>query len=172
MAAFSIASSAPSSDLRRHRLELHRVELLEAVQRARLDAVFERRDRVQRNELAVWTADVDERELLRREPRATLDLRNDLVAAPLDVEAIDEVTAERRTDIAADLLHRQAHRTDLVAIEDDLRLRLIDVHVDDRREREVPRLRPVLCELLCELQDLCVARGRSDDDLDRERSQE
>ena len=55
-----------------------------------------------------------------REPARALDLRDDLVAAAVDVEAVDEVAAEHRRQIGADLLHGQAHRRDLVAIDDDL----------------------------------------------------
>ena len=60
------------------------------------------------------------RELIRRQPLAALHLRDDLVAAALDAEAIDVVAAEERGEIAAGLGHVDALRAQLVAIEDHL----------------------------------------------------
>ena len=87
-------------------------------------------------------------ELVGREPPRALDLRDHLVAAPVDVEAVDEVAAQHRRQIGADLLHAQAHRRHLVAIDDDLGLRLVDAHVGDGREGELAALHRLLHELL------------------------
>ena len=51
--------------------------------------------------LSSRSGDVDLRELIRRQPLRALDLRNHLVAAPLDAEAVDVVAAEQRRQIAA-----------------------------------------------------------------------
>ncbi len=67
-------------------------------------------------------------------------MRDDLVAATSDVEAVDEVAADHRAEIFADLLHVQTERGDLVAIEHDLGLRLVNLGVDERRESKHPAL--------------------------------
>ncbi len=89
--------------------DLDRVELLEAVQGARLDAFLDGRDRAERDELPVRAGDVDLAELRRGQARRALDLRDHLVAAAVDAEAIDEVAAEHRREIRRDVLHREAH---------------------------------------------------------------
>src|SRR5262249_2406741 len=76
--------------------DLDRVQLLEAVQRARLDALAQRGDRAERHQLAVRPGDVDLVQLLGGEPPRALDLRDDLVAPAVDGEAIDEVAAQHR----------------------------------------------------------------------------
>jgi len=68
-------------------------------------------------------------------------LRDDLVTATSDVEAVDEVAAEHRAEIFTDLLHVQTERGDLVAIEYDLSLRLVNLGVDERRKSKHPALR-------------------------------
>src|SRR4029450_8255010 len=73
--------------------------------------------------------DVDLRQLVGRQPLGALDLRNDLVAASLDAEAIDVVAAEQDRQIAPGLAEIDTLRPQLVAIEDDLRLWLIEVQV-------------------------------------------
>src|SRR5258708_2824295 len=97
-------------------------------------------------------------------------LRNDLVGAAVQIEAIDEVAAKHRRQVRADLLHVDPHRRDLIAVEDDLRLRLIDPHIADGRERELPALDRLLRELLGKAEDLIVAGRRLDHEFHREES--
>ena len=85
----------------RHAADLDRVELLKAVERARHDRVLEGGDGAQRDQLAVRAGDVDVAELVGVEPVDPLNLRNDLVAAAGDIEAVDEVAADHGRQIRA-----------------------------------------------------------------------
>ena len=60
---------------------------------------------------------------------AALDLRDHLVAAALDAEAVDVVAAQQRREVAAGLAQVDALRAHLVAVEDDLGLRLVELQV-------------------------------------------
>ena len=91
------------------------------------------RDRVERNEFLVRTRDVDTLELFGIKAIDPLDLRNDLVAAAGDVEPVNVIAADRCGQISTDLRHVEPHRRDLVMIENNLRLRLIDLRVDVRK---------------------------------------
>src|SRR5207248_390582 len=82
-------------------LDADGVELLESLQLARLHRRLQRRERRQRYQLAARTADVHLGELIRRQALAALDLRNDLVAAPLDAEAVDVIAAEENGEVAS-----------------------------------------------------------------------
>ena len=148
--------------------DLDRVELLEARQRARLDAFAQRRDRAERHERPVRTGDVNVVQLLGGEPTGPLYLRDDLVASTRDAEAVDEVAADHRREIGAHLLEAQAHRRDLVLVDHDLGLRLIDANVGDGRKGELATLHRLLRELLGEANELFVARRRCDHELHRE----
>src|SRR6185295_10439499 len=94
------------------------VELLEAVECPRLDALSHGGDGGELHELTVGPGDVNVFQLVDGEPARALDLRNDLVAATLDVESIDEVAAQHRRQIRAHLLQAETHRRDLVAVDD------------------------------------------------------
>ena len=87
--------------------------------------------------MSVRPAHVHLDQLLRREPPDALHLRDDLVAAPVDVEAVDEIAAQHRRQIVAYLLHAEPHRGRLVAIDDELALLLVDLDVGDRRKSEL-----------------------------------
>src|SRR5258708_2896776 len=88
--------------------------------------------------------DVNVWQLLGREPARAFDLRYDLVAATVDVETIDEVATQHRREIRTDPLHAQAHRRDLLAIENDLHLGLIDSHIADGRKGKLSALESLL----------------------------
>ncbi len=150
----------------RHAGNLDRVELLEPVQRAGLDPLAHGRNGAERHELPIRPGHVDVLQLVDGEPPGALDLRNDLVASAVDVESVDEVAAEHRRQIGAYLLHAEPHRGDLVAIDDDLRFRLIDANVGERWKRELSALDRFLDELLRKAHHLLVARGRREDELD------
>ena len=55
----------------------------------------------------IRSGNVEVTELLRVQPLGTQGLRNDGVATPIDVKAIDGSTTEQGADIGADLLHGQ-----------------------------------------------------------------
>ena len=80
---------------RDHSLHPHGVELLELLQLARLGGRPQTRERRQRHELVAGSRDVNLRQLIGRETLGTLDLRNHLVAAALNAEAVDIVAAEQ-----------------------------------------------------------------------------
>src|SRR5205814_667304 len=126
-------------------------------------------DGAERDGLAVRAGDVDVLQLLRIEALDAQELRDDLVAAARDAEAVDEVPAHRCAQILADALEVETQLRDLLAVELDLRLRLIDLGVDDGREGEHPARRRLLLDLLREAEDLARLGGGGDDDLDRER---
>ena len=79
----------------------------------------QRGDGAQRHQLVVRSGDVDIFQLLGIQALDALDLRNHLVAAPVDVEAVDEIAADAAREIGADLLHVEAERGDLVAVDHD-----------------------------------------------------
>src|SRR5262249_6471955 len=85
-----------------------------------------------------------------------------------DAEAVDEVASGGRAQILSDLLQIEVQLGDLLPVDVDLRLRLIDLHVDRRREIEQPARCSLLLELLRELEDLRFLRGGGDDELHRE----
>ena len=113
---------------------------------------------------------VDVLELIRREPRAALYLRDDLVASSGDVETVDEVTAQHGRQIATDLFQGQPHRGDLVPVEDDLARRLVDPYVGYRRKGKLSALRGIGHDLIGDVeQGLMIERGR-DHEFHREES--
>ena len=124
----------------RHAADLHRVQLLEPVERARHHRVLDGGDGGELHQLPVRPGDVDVVQLLGVEPLHPEELRDDLVAPALDAEAVDEVAAQRGAHVLADLLEVQAQLRHLLPVDLDLRLRLVDLHVDQRREVELPAL--------------------------------
>ena len=76
-------------------------------------------------------------QLFRIQPIHPFDLRNDLVAQAFHVEPVDVIAADAGGEIGADLLHVESHRRDLVVIENDLRLRLVDLGVDVAKLKHV-----------------------------------
>src|SRR5207244_9891464 len=115
---------------RGHPADRARVELLHPIERTRDGFVFNRSDGAQRDELIVRPANVNIFQLLRVQPIDALDLRNHLVTAPFDVESIDVIPSDASREVGAYLLHVEAERCDFVMIENDRRLRLVDLRVD------------------------------------------
>ena len=120
----------------RHAADLDRVELLEAVERAGHHGFAKRGDGGERDQFSVRAGDIDVLQLVRVEAVDPLDLRNDLVAAPGDVEAVDEIAADHGRQVCADLLQVEPEVGDLVAVDDELGLGLVDLDVDQRRKGE------------------------------------
>ncbi len=115
---------------RGHTAQSDGVELLEAAESARHRLVLDVGDRVERDELTVWTCNMDVFQLVRVEPLGAFDLRDNLIGAPLDVETVDVVSAHGGSEIVAHLLEVEPHGCNLVAVNHDFRLRLVDLRVD------------------------------------------
>ena len=96
------------------------------------------------------------------------DLRDHLVAAAVEVEAVHEVAAHQRRQVRADGRHIEAQRGHLVAVHDQLHFGLIDLGVNDRREGEHAAGRSLLLQLLGVLQDRLGLGGGADDKFHRE----
>ena len=92
--------------------------------------MFDRGDSAEWNELIVRPRDIDILQLFRIQPIHPLNLRDDLVTQPLHVEPVNKITADTGGEVCADLLHVQAHCRNFVMIENDLRLRLIDLGIE------------------------------------------
>ena len=142
---------------RDHALDAHGIELLKLLQLPRLGRRPQAGERRQRNELVVRSGDVHLRQLIGRQPLRALDLRNDLVAPALDAEPVDVVPAEQRRKIRAGLPQVDALRAKLVAIEDDLGLRLVELQIGVGEDEQPARER-LLHELAGELRRAAAAR--------------
>ena len=145
------------------------VELLEAVEGARLGGLLDVRERGKLHELSVWAADVEILELVDGEPFGPLDLRDDFVAAALNTKAVDVVAAEEGAKVRPDLPQVKPKRGDFVAIKDDLRLRQIVFEVGVGEEEQAA-LDGFGDELVCELQQLIGFRRGGNHDFHRERT--
>ena len=97
--------------------------------------MLDRRHSAQWDEFIVRAANIDVFQLLRVQTIDALDLGNDLVTASGNVETIDIISADGRGEIGSHLLHVQAERSHFVVIENNLRLRLIDLCVDVRESK-------------------------------------
>ena len=152
----------------RHAAELDRVQLLEAVQGTGHGGVLDGGDGAERHELSVRAADIDVLDLVRVKAVLALDLRNDLVAAAGDVEAVDEIAADHGADVSPDLFQVQAQIRHFVAVDDKFRLGLVDLHVDNRRKGKESAHHRLLLQLPGELQDLFGLGRGGQDELHRE----
>ncbi len=121
----------------------------------------------ERHELVLRSGDVDLRELLGRQTLRALDLRNDFVASALNAEPVDIVSAQQGGQILSGLAQVNSLRAQLVAIEDDLGLRLVElqvgVGVDEQTAGEsLPH------QLLGEVEQLLRLARRGDYEINRE----
>ena len=111
-------------------LDAHGIQLLKFLQLAGLRCGLERGECGQRNEPVLGpTRNVHVAELIRGQPRRALHLRNDFVAASLNAEAVHVVASEQRRQVASGLAEIHSLRSELVAIEDHLGLRLIELEI-------------------------------------------
>src|SRR5262249_43862398 len=145
---FEILQRGVERDARRNRpLNSDSIELLEALQLARLGRRLQSGEGRQRNELAASASDVHLRQLIGRQALAANHLRNDFVAAALNAETIDVVSAQQDREIAAGLSEVHALGAELVAIEHHARLRLVELQVGVR-EHELAAGERFLHELI------------------------
>ncbi len=101
------------------------------------------------------------------EPLGAGDLRDDLVAAALDTEAIDVVATEHRAEVGADQLQVQPQRRHPVAIKHNLGLGLIKFQIGIR-VHEQAALERAGDQLLAYFMQLPRLRGRGNHKLHRE----
>ncbi len=148
-------------------LDADGVELLEALQLARLRRGGERGKGRKRNELPTAACDVDLRQLIGCQPVAATDERNDLVAPPLDAEAVHVVSAEQRREVASGLGQIDALRAEFVAVEDHAGLGLIELQVGVGKH-ELAALHGLLHDGVGELGELRRLGGRDDRHIDRQ----
>ena len=81
------------------------------------------------DELAARRLDLEVEERADARAIGLADLRNDLVAAVEVVEAIDVAAAEQRAELLADAGQIEPEIGDLLAIDDDARLRQVDLQI-------------------------------------------
>src|ERR1041385_2638719 len=118
-----------------------RIELLKPLQLPRLRCSLERSEGGKRHKAAVGSGDMNALELIRGEAFASFDLRDHFVASPLDAESIHEIPAQKSGEVAPRLTHIRALRTKLVAIENELRLGLVEFQVRGGEHEQAPRKR-------------------------------
>ena len=147
--------------------ELDGVQLLEPVQRARRRVFFQPREGADGNELRARPLDVGVLQLLGVHPRAAFELRNDLVAAAGEVEAVHIIAADERAQIRTDGLHVEAERGDFVAVNDQLDFRLVHLRVNHRREGEHAVGRAFLLQLLGVFQNFLRLAGAGQHEVHR-----
>src|SRR5262249_17217774 len=113
------------------------------------------------------TADVHLRKLLRGQSLHALDLRNDLVASPLNAETIDVIPAQQGGKILPRLTEVNALCAQLVAVEDNFGLRLVirQIRVGEDEDAAGHRL---LHKLVGERDQLLRLAGGSDHEIDGE----
>ena len=141
--------------------------MLKPFELARLGRVLQRCKRRELNHSSIRTAHVDVFELVDVQTLRAFDLRDDLVAAALVAKAVDVVAAKQRREVGSDLLQVQTECGHLVAVEDDLRLRLVVLQVGVR-EHEDTALERFGDELIGEFEQFSGLCGGRNDKLDRE----
>ena len=118
-------------------LDAHRVQLLEALELPRL-ASRSAGWRTSRAGTSLPPAPVTwiSESCSGGQPLAALELRDHLVAAPLDAEAVDVVPAQEGREVPPDPAQVDSLRAQLVAVEDHLGLGLVELEVGVREEEE------------------------------------
>ena len=151
-----------------HAAKLDGVELLKAVERARAGLFLERGKGAEGDQLAVRPFDVGAFELTGVEALDALELRDNLVAAAVEVEPVDEVAAHQCREVRADGRHVEAERRHLVAVHDQLDFGLVELGVNDRRKGKHAAGGGLLLQLLGEFQDRLRFVSGADDQFNRE----
>ena len=97
-----------------------------------------------------------------------MNLGDHLVAAPGDVETVHKVAPHQGGQIAAHLLEIKPHVRRFVTVDNDLSLRLVYLHVDNRRKSEHSALYGFELQLLRKAQDFIRFFCRGQDEFYRE----
>ena len=119
------------------------------------------------NQLAARPADVGIFQLRSVQSCAAFELRDDLVAAACEVEAVHVIAADERAQIGADRLQVEAKRGDLVAVNHQFHFRLVHLRVNHRRKGEHAVRRAFLLQLLRVFQNLVRLGGRGQNQVHR-----
>jgi hypothetical protein len=109
--------------------DAHGVALLEAVQRARRHGGLDVREGRDGHEIAGRRLDLEVEQRPDRGAVGVADLRDDLVALVVVVEAVDVRAAEQRAELAPDAGEVEPEVGDLLAVDHDARLGPIDLEV-------------------------------------------
>src|SRR6266550_4513281 len=152
---------------RNHSLDGHSVELLEFFQLARLGCGLQRCEGRQRNEFIVGSLYVDLLELIGCQTLRSLDLRNHLVTPALDAKAIYIIPAQHGRKILTGLSQVHSLRAELVAVEDDLGLRLVELQVGVGEDEQTTR-ECLTHELFSKCVELPGLHRRGNHELNRE----
>ena len=107
-----------------------------ALELSRLGGVLQSRKGGKLNHPTIRTAHINVFELIDGQSFRAFDLRDYLVTAALVAEPIDVISAQHRGKVHPDLLEVKSKRCHLVAIEDDLGLRLIILQVGVRKHED------------------------------------
>ena len=142
--------------------------MLKTVQRARRGVGFKMREGVHRHELAFRAFDIGALELVGVQTRAAPELRNDLVAAAREIEAVHIIAADEGGEVGADGLQIEAEHGDFFAVNHEFHFGLVNFRVNDRREGEQAAGRGFLLQNLCELQYLIRLDGGGQNKFHRE----
>ena len=145
-------------------LDANGVELLEPLQLARLGRRLQRGEGRKRHQPPLGPRHVDVFQLIRGEALAALHLGDHLVASPLDAEAVDVIPAQEGGQVAPGLAHLDSLGAHLVAVEDHLGLRLVELHVRVGVHEE-PALECLPHELVRERHQLGRLGGRGDHEI-------
>ena len=147
--------------------DLGRIKLLEALDLARFGAVLQFSKRGELQELLVGTAHVDGSERIRVEAVLALELGDDLVASPLDTEAVHVVASKQCAQVSANLLQVEAKGRDLVAVKGDLDLRLVVLQIAVGKDEDAA-CEGCFYKVVGCIQQPPRLHGRGDDNLDGE----
>ena len=117
---------------KRHARQGRGVELLEARQRVGLHGLADGGDARQRHQRAGGGAHLIALQPFGGQPEIARHLRDDLVAAAVEIEAVDVVAAQQRRQRRADVLHGDAETVGLVVVDLELHLRRLELQVASR----------------------------------------
>ena len=167
LSAFRKSSASPSvRPGKRHARQGRRVQLLEARQRIGLHRLRHAGHRRQRHELAVAGAHLVARQPVGRQAEFARRLRDDLVAAAVEIEAVDVIAAEDRRQRRADVLHVDADAVGLVEVDLELILRRVELQIAVGEQEQAALARRLL-HFGGDLGERLEVAGRADDELHR-----
>ena len=120
-----------------------------------------------RHQRAVGRANVVVEQLLRIEAEALLHLRDDLIGASAHAEIVDVGAAQHGGERAADVAHLQAELRSLVAVDQDVGLRIVDFQIAIQEDEQAALLR-LAQKLLSNVVQALERLGRADHELNRQ----
>src|SRR5579871_2287762 len=106
-------------------------------------------------------------QLPRIQPKTLLHLRNDLVRTSAHAEIVDVAAAEHRGERRADIAHLQPELGGLVAVDDHVVLRIVDLEIAIEKDEISAALR-LLKKLLRDIVETLERFGGADHELYRQ----